>query len=104
MSEASHLRLKLPSGAEFEATGDPEFIRAERTAFMDLRSQPTSAPDVRTGGQPGLADWDAIVESQGGNLQLRAKLKSDKTQKDACLVLLAAAQKVLHQPRPTAAQ
>jgi hypothetical protein len=104
MSEASKLRLKLPSGAEFEATGDPEFIRSERAAFIDLPNQlglPTNTP---AGGPPRLADWAAIVESQGSNLQLKAKLKSDKNQKDACLVLLAAAQKLINQPRPTAAQ
>ncbi len=102
MSEAARVRLKLPNGAEFEASGDPDFIRAERGAFLDLQQEPSAAQNAAPGAS--LADWGAIAETQGSNVQLRAKLKNDKTHKDACLVLLAAAQKLLNLKRPTAAQ
>lgn len=102
MGEPARVRLKLSNGAEFEASGDPDFIRAERGAFLELQQEPAAAQNAAPGAS--LADWSAIAEAQGGNLQLRAKLKNDKTNKDACLVLLAAAQKLLHLKRPTAAQ
>lgn len=106
MSDASRLRLRLPNGAEFEAAGDADFIRSERGVFMDLRNLPALAglAAADNASLRPLADWGAIVDSGGGILQLRAKLKNDKTHKDACLVLLASAQKLLNQPRPTAAQ
>jgi len=106
MSDASRLRLKLPNGAEFEAAGDPDFIRAERAVFLDLRSLPALPGPVTAdnGAARPMADWGAIADSNGGILQLRAKLKNDKTNKDACLVLLASARKLLNEPRPTAAQ
>src|SRR6185295_17620491 len=94
--------LKLSNGAEFEATGDPDFIRSERSAFLQLQKESSAAESAAPGAS--LADWNAIVESEGGALQLRAKLKNDKTHKDACLVLLAAARQLLHLKRPTAAQ
>ena len=101
MPESPRVRLKLPNGAEFEATGDPDFIRSERSAFLQLQRSPAAE---NTAPGASLADWNAIVESEGGALQLRAKLKNDKTHKDACLVLLAAARQLLHLKRPTAAQ
>lgn len=49
--------------------------------------------------------WDSVIEvREGPSIQLRAKLQSDKTDKDACLLLLMAAQKVLNLQKPTAAQ
>ena len=102
MPDTPRVRLKLPNGAEFEATGDPDFIRSERAAFLHLQKEPIAGENAAPGAF--LADWNAIVESEGGALQLRAKLKNDKTHKDACLVLLAAAQKLLHLKRPTAGQ
>lgn len=102
MSESPRVRLKLPNGAEFEATGDPEFIRSERSAFLSLQKEP--AAREKGASSASLADWEAVAEAHAGALQLRAKLKNDKTHKDACLVLLAAAQKLLNLKRPTSAQ
>src|SRR5579859_513770 len=112
MSGDSRLRLKLPSGAEFEAAGDPDFIRAERAAFLEIHGTqvPANADDqyrpimAPNASRRAMEDWATIAEASGNNLQLRAKLRHDKTNKDACLVLLASAQKLLNQPRPTAAQ
>lgn len=105
MPTDSRLRLRLPNGAEFEAAGDPEFIRSERTVFLNAQEDTGGVRPAGPGGMAAAAaDWASIVESNGGNLQLRAKLKNGKTHKDACLVLLAAAQKLIHQTRPTAAQ
>src|SRR5579859_6632773 len=102
MSESHRVRLRLSNGAEFEASGDPEFIRSERSAFLSLQKEP--AAQEKTHQKASLADWEAVAEAQAGSLQLRAKLKNDKSHKDACLVLLAAAQRLLNLKRPTAAQ
>lgn len=123
MSQESRakLRLKLPSGAEIEAEGSADFVRKERDAF--LAAQPPSAGEARSAagpeaapeggggvmrgaqsGSPGLPDWDRIIESRAGRLQLRAKLREGRTERDACLVLLGAAQRLLNQAKPTAAQ
>ncbi|MBI3550384.1 MAG: hypothetical protein HY078_15190 [Elusimicrobia bacterium] len=49
--------------------------------------------------------WDSVIEvGPGPSIQLRAKLQNDKTDRDACLLLLMAAQKVLNLQKPTAAQ
>src|SRR5205823_5652288 len=44
-----------------------------------------------------------LTETRAGGLQLRAK-PHGRTEKEACLLLLAAAQKVLNTAKPTAAQ
>ncbi len=100
------IRLRLPDGAEFEAEGSPEFVRGERQEFLSgLRTPPVAAPrpEAPRAGEPDIA-WEAITERKGRDLQLRAKLAGDKSQKDACLVLLAASHKLLNLPKPTAAQ
>ncbi|MDD5629517.1 MAG: hypothetical protein PHU21_10670, partial [Elusimicrobia bacterium] len=71
-------------------------------------SAPAAAPgaprsQAKAAIDPELA-WDAMIERKGQNIHLRAKLPADRSQKDACLVLLIASQKLLHQPKPTAAQ
>lgn len=109
MAEPCRIRIRLPNGAELEAAGDIEYVRSERAAFLasfqhtadaDGDPQPRAAAGVR----PLL--WDTIIETTKGlNIQLRSKLQGDnRTDKDACLVLLAASQKLLNQPKPTAAQ
>ncbi|MDD5629205.1 MAG: hypothetical protein PHU21_09075, partial [Elusimicrobia bacterium] len=112
MDQTQKLRLKLPDGAEFEAEGSTDFIRAERLKFLSSLKDQASAPAAAPGAprsqakaaiEPELA-WDAMIERKGQNIHLRAKLPADRSQKDACLVLLIASQKLLHQPRPTAAQ
>ncbi|MBI5239423.1 MAG: hypothetical protein HY926_03045 [Elusimicrobia bacterium] len=111
MEQGQRLRLKLADGSEFEAQGSTEFIRAERAEFMSSpRPQAPAAagsgslrPQPRAGQEPEIA-WEAMIERKGHDIHLRAKLPGDRPQKDACLVLLAASQKLLHQPKPTAAQ
>lgn len=95
------VRLKLPNGAELEAEGDAEFVKAERAEFM-LQQTPLETP-----GQPGTkeprVDWNAVVEARSGGLTLRGKIPGgDKAGKDACLVLLMASERLLSQPKPTA--
>ena len=96
------VRLKLPNGAELEAEGDAEFVRAERAEFL-LRQTPVAGP---AGDQPfrePRVDWNAVVEAKNGGLTLRGKIPGgDKAGKDACLVLLMAADRLLSLPRPTA--
>jgi hypothetical protein len=113
MENHQKLRLKLPDGAEFEAEGTQDFVRAERQEFMaSLKTQPAGAtPELpatlrgqpKAGQELSLA-WESMIERKGHELHLRAKLPGDRPLKDACLVLLAASQKLLHQPKPTAAQ
>ena len=103
------IRLKLPGGAEFEAEGTPEFVQRERSNFLDRlghqsKTGPATASQDNDIGQPNIS-WDAITESKGSAIQLRAKLiKGEEPEKDACLVLLAASHKILNQPKPTATQ
>ena len=101
---AHRVHLKLPNGAELEVEGDAEFVRREREEFL-LRQTPLAA----SGGpaEPGReprADWNAVVEAKGGGLLLRGKIPGgDKGGRDASLVLLLASEKLLNQPKPTAA-
>ena len=108
MEHSQRLRLKLADGSEFEAQGSTEFIQAERQEFLDrLRALPAGPqPQAKAAAAapgPEIA-WEAMIERKGHNISLRAKLPGDRPQKDACLVLLAASAKLLHQPKPTAAQ
>lgn len=110
MAEPCRMRIKLPNGAEFEAAGDIEYVRSEREAFLASFAYIKEGPGAESQSQAptGIRSplWDTIIETtQGLNLQLRSKLQGDhRTDKDACLVLLAASQKLLNQPKPTAAQ
>lgn len=99
------VRLKLPNGAELEAEGDAEFVRREREDFL-IRQTPLSGSETGPGaaGREPRVDWNAVVEAKSGGLTLRGKiLGTDKGGKDACLVLLMASERLLSQPKPTAA-
>lgn len=99
------IRLKMPNGAELEAEGDAEFVRQERAEFL-LRQTPApgtpgAAPD---GGREPRVEWNAVVEAKSGGLVLRGKIPgADKSGRDAALVLLLASERLLSQPKPTAA-
>lgn len=97
------LRLKLPSGAELEAEGSPDFVQQERRAFLE-ESRPQPAKGGMGEGQ-GYAPpaWNDVLDTRSGNIQLRAK-PPGRTDKEACLVLLAGAAALLNAPKPTAAQ
>lgn len=105
-ADQHRIRLKLPDGSELEAEGSAEFVKGEREEFLSRNT--TTAGSVSQGlgagpSEPAIA-WETITERKGRNLQLRAKLAGPKTEKDACLVLLAASQKLLNDPKPTASQ
>ncbi|MEK7859272.1 MAG: hypothetical protein AAB320_09045 [Elusimicrobiota bacterium] len=102
------LRLKLPDGSELEAEGSADFVKGERQEFLTRNTSVTGAPSQGSPAPAGLREpeiaWETITERKGRHLQLRAKLAGPKTEKDACLVLLAASQKLLNDPKPTASQ
>lgn len=117
MNPESHphrLHLKLPNGAELEAEGSLEFVTEERREFISLQG---GRPRAAEGGNPPseagapenpqegpLVAWDTILEAKGDSIQLRSKLRGERTEKDACLLLLAAAQNVLRNSKPTSSQ
>lgn len=105
MTASHRVRLKLPNGAELEAEGEAEFVRREREDFL-IRQTQVSGPATGaagTGREPRV-DWNAVVEARHGGLTLRGKIPGgDKAGKDACLALLMASEKLLSQPKPTAA-
>ena len=97
------LRLRLPDGAEFEAEGTPEFISRERLEFLSGRQRPapSAAGPEQIAAEPA---WETLVEAAGPALQLRSKIQGEGAERDACLILLAAAKSVLRQTKPTAGQ
>lgn len=98
------LRLRLPDGAEFEAEGTAEFISAERLEFLGGRITRTgSAAAGEPAGAPEPA-WERLIEAKGPVLQLRTKLPGEGAEREACLILLAAARGILRQAKPTSAQ
>lgn len=100
---AHRVRLKLPNGAELEAEGDAEFVRQERLEFM-IQQTPVAPISGQALTREPRVDWNAVVEAKSGGLTLRGKIPGgDKAGKDACLVLLMASERLLSQPKPTAA-
>lgn len=82
------LRIKHPSGAEFEAEGPADFILTEKEGFLSrLATNETTViqPDQEKGQQP---DWDTIAESRNGLTILRNKHPQLKAG-EAVLLLLA---------------
>ena len=89
------LRLKHPSGAEFEAEGPAEFILTEKTNFLK-----TLEPDRKAGhgaaatatkseAEQSTAFWDRITSKKNDLTVLRIK-PPGMTAREAALVLLAA--------------
>jgi len=112
-AQSLRLRIKLPGGAEFEAEGPRSFITEEKDVFLsELREAATAeaAPVKSRVARDGLTEpgapnisWDAIIERRGDRqIQLRGKLKAEHSEKEACLVLLAAAEKLLNETKPRA--
>ena len=104
-AETPHrLRLRLPDGAEFEAEGSAEFVSAERLEFLGgrgPRAAGAGAPDAAGAPEPA---WERIIEAKGPVLQLRTKLPGEGAEREACLILLAAARGILRLSKPTSAQ
>ncbi len=98
------VRLKLANGAEMEAEGDAEFVRQERAEFLLMQTRGPAAPGSPEGSREPRVEWNAVVEAKSGGLVLRGKIPgADKSGRDASLVLLMASERLLSQPRPTAA-
>ena len=87
------LRIKDPSGAEFEAEGPAEFILNEKESFLkDLgrrktgQTQPAPEPEMPA----AQADfWEKFVEPKGELLRLRIK-PPDLSAAETALILMAA--------------
>ncbi|MBI4376547.1 MAG: hypothetical protein HY549_08865 [Elusimicrobia bacterium] len=106
MPDSHRIKMKWPNGLEFEAEGSPKFVSQERREFLERLAaarQPLEKSPERVPNEPEIA-WEAITEAQGPRLQLRAKLGPGKSEKEACLVLLAASERLLGERKPTAAQ
>lgn len=114
-SDISRLRLRLPNGAEFEAKGPAEFVKEQLGDFLErqnafrAREEAEKPNRAREGATPSApqADtirikWSSIIETQGQDIFLRAKLGNDKNEGDACLILIAASHQMLQNSRPAA--
>lgn len=85
------LRIKHPSGAEFEAEGPAEFIQAEKEGFL-TSLEPAGA--AQAGGknhkeQAEKPAWDTLAESKNGLTILRNKHPLLKAPEAALLILAA---------------
>lgn len=102
-SPQHRLRLRLPDGAEFEAEGSPEFVAGERREFLGARQQPISGTK-ETSEPPKEPAWETLIEVKGPVLQLRSKILGNGAERDACLILMAAARNILREQKPTASK
>lgn len=104
MDSRQRLRLRLPTGAELEVEGTAEFVTAERREFLALqRPERPAGPAPEPFPEPLEPDWSVVIETQGSQIQLRAK-PPEGSEREACLILLAAAKSLLKAPKPTAAR
>lgn len=86
------LRIKYPSGAEFEAEGPAEFILSEKNVFINRLNAPGTGPaepairQERTGSGP---DWEALTDTKNGFTILKNKHLGVKAGEAALLILAA---------------
>ena len=84
------LRIKHPSGAEFEAEGPADFILTEKEGFLSRLAAPNEPAAAaqpardRTDEQP---DWQALAETKNGLTILRNKHPQLKAGAAALLLL-----------------
>jgi len=86
------LRLKHPSGAEFEAEGPAEFILSEKEGFLSSlagqnesgRAAPKAPAKTRE-----MPAWDTLAEAKNGLIILRNKHPQLKSGEAALLILAA---------------
>ena len=86
------LRIKYPSGAEFEAQGPAEFILSEKDGFINRLNAPEagqSAPAARRPEAGSGPDWEALADTKNGLTTLKNKHLGVKAG-DAALLILAA--------------
>ena len=86
------LRIKHPSGAEFEAEGPAEFILSEKEGFL---SRLTPAAGARTEAARQAKDpqekpsWEDLAETRNGLTMLKNKHPQVKAGEAALLILAA---------------
>jgi len=86
------LRIKYPSGAEFEAEGPAEFILSEKDGFINRMGTPEkgAVAPAKTLPEAGSGpDWNALTEAKNGLIILKNKHLGVKAG-EAALLLLAA--------------
>jgi len=97
------LRIKHPSGAEFEAEGPAEFILSEKEGFLN-RLPPAERVAGAPGSQPetpaGPA-WDALIDDKNGLTILKNKHPGVKAE-EAALLLIAAEKQLKGSPEISA--
>jgi hypothetical protein len=98
------LRIKHPSGAEFEAEGPAEFILSEKEGFLNrLIPAPGNRTETAAEGAEDKENntWEALSETKNGLLILKNKHQELKAG-DAALLLLAAARQLSQEDSVTA--
>ena len=100
MTDNYKLRLKDPSGAEFEAEGPAEFILNEKASFLEELRHKSAAPGQTAAPNhheaPLKADfWDKIISLKGDHIGLRIK-SPEIGAAEAALILLAANRAINH--------
>lgn len=86
------LRIKYPSGAEFEAEGPAEFILSEKDVFINRLDAPDTGPVMPASKQAKTLsgpDWEALANTKTDLTMLRNKHLGVKAG-DAALLILAA--------------
>lgn len=88
------LRLKHPSGAEFEAEGPAEFILSEKEVFLGSldrrqRQEPAETRQETAETPHKSPDWAALTEERHGLLTLKHKHPELKAPEAALLILAA---------------
>lgn len=86
------LRIKHPSGAEFEAEGPAEFILSEKDGFLSRLAEPgkSAIAAAENLAKPGPSpDWNTLTETKNGLTTLKNKHLGVKAG-EAALLLLAA--------------
>lgn len=86
------LRIKYPSGAEFEAEGPAEFILSEKDGFISRLIAPgtdPAAPAIRKAETGSGPDWEALADTKNGLTILKNKHLGVKAGEAALLILAA---------------
>lgn len=102
------LRLKLPNGAELEAEGDVDFVRAERATFLhqqtgDATTKHTSAPNASSFNKE--LDWNELIHNERGIITLRGKVPGlAENDPGPVMLLIAASGHVAGNAKPNATQ
>ena len=87
------LKLKLPSGAEFEAEGGREFVAAEKDSFLAIAKECGGPAGIQRNEAPEvgktIAIWQKIAGIRDNSIILKAKAPDPA---DAALIIAAIAQ------------